>query len=205
LVWISLFCISASAQQVGEVRLVFHDSAEYFVPPRDVDAVRLLVGEKDAGVELDYEQSSFTVPYGRYTLVVENLGFRSYERRIVVAQPKTNLLVALQLGDVSNTSSPRPPTRIAGRVKGKGLDFSTAWVKALPVFGAGELLFDSRLDENGRFSITLNESYEAESSKYVVVVLGPKRRGSRTELHVVAMREVDVYANRTADVEITVR
>lgn len=205
LVYLLLLPSPVFTANVSEVRLVFYSGAEYFEPSPEECTVRLLENGRAAGVDFDYDKRIFRVPYGRYTVLVETPGFVTYRREVLVSQPKLDLLVGLQLGDIANYSQPPPPAVIEGRVVGKNLDYSTLWLRAMPVFGGGRVVFDSRLDESGRFSITPYNAIDAESDKYVILVLAPKPgEVPWIELQVVAMTEVDVHNHKTTNVEVVV-
>ncbi len=187
------------------MRLVFYTGAEYFEPRPEECSVELLRSGQDVGLELDYAKQTFKAPYGRYTLVVKAPGFRNYRREVLISQSVVDLLVGLQLGDIGNHAQPPPPTVIEGRVSGKNLDYSTLWLRAAPVFGGGNAVFDTRLDENGRFTITPYNAIDPESRKYIILVLAPKPSEEQwTDLVVVSTKEVDVRNHKTTQVEIII-
>ncbi|MCB1018446.1 MAG: hypothetical protein H6509_14200 [Bryobacterales bacterium] len=164
--------------------------------------MKLFAGENAVDVAFDYAKSRFRVPYGAYVLVVEELGFREYRRPIRVLQPETDILVGLELAAIATYNGPRSLPRIAGRLVAENLNFSSLWVRALPIFRPDGVSFDSRVDSKGRFSIVLYDPTDSSSTQYMLLVLRPKQ--GTTVLNVAATREVAVPNYETTNVEIAV-
>jgi hypothetical protein len=162
-----LLSVSGLSAKIGQVRLAFYDDRMEPVEAKDLSGdVKLLIGERDSGIKIDFKKSRFKAPFGYYTLVVVAEGFHTYRRPILVSSKTVDLLVALELG--SNVDPP-PAPQIEGRIVTGNHDLSSLWVRVLPLFGREGVTFDSRVGEDGRFSIDL----DWRSTPCVVLVLAP--------------------------------
>ncbi|MDX2181109.1 MAG: hypothetical protein SFV18_16055 [Bryobacteraceae bacterium] len=150
-------CISAPEHRTGIVEVFAFDATGARLP--NVRAA--LYSGKDLVASMN--KGLIRVPYGRYRLRVEELGFAFREVELAVLQQELTVRVELKIGTLGCASEPRS---ISGRISGLTRE-TEVWVKAVPLRGVGG--FETRATPRGFYLLA-----GLEESDYVVMVVAEK-------------------------------
>lgn len=87
------------------------------------------------------------VPYGKYVLRIESVGFKTHEQTIEISAPQTEVRAELELGSLG---CGEPPSLIRGQIQNLPVQ-QEIWAKAVPLRGSGSV--ESRVHGSGYFEL----------------------------------------------------